>query len=420
MSRRSRSGDEASLVTRAVYGLAGRVMRPRLHTFGLRSSGFAGPLQFTPGGLYVWYVLAPLTWDFLTLPERERLWDQQVFRLGRLAESGPVEGRPFRIRVTSTPYPTYEFARSLDEDTPDPLPQVEGAESWADYLAQGQLRLQSTGLDQRMAAVGIWVAPPVSGRVRTELCDTSAGELSTATTKVLQELASIDKIMSGAGFGARKATSQDLACLMHRSLSMGVPIPAHAGAAGARWEAGDLVAFTDRRAWIAKPFGSTVQILTEVNGHATERFAAVLTMGVMPDLHWPETGQPWMVAGAAGLSFPIEWNASGVLQRSKTLEQVVTYERDRAVDVGNHYAEHAQVPPPAVSRAITAATENLDEITEGDARSAGRWTGVIRCAVYGETEDEALSRARAVEDLYGEQLNMPLVRTKDQATSTLR
>ncbi|MGV8909321.1 MAG: ATP-binding protein [Propionicimonas sp.] len=392
----------------AGWGLASREAR----LGDLASYAIAGPLQFTARGLYVWYVLSPLSWDFLTLDQRSVLWDQATYRLGRLAETGPVDGRPFRVRVTTRPYPSYEFAQSLDEDTASPLPTVPGGESWADYLARAQLRLQSTGLDQRLVMVGVWVSPPVSADVRHELT-ASSEHPGTETVKLLSDLADIDRVMTGAGFSGHRATGRDMAFLMHRSLSMGIPVPSSAGIGGEGWEASDLAEFTERRAWAAEPFGRTVQVVSEVGGRSVQRWCAVLSMGVMPDLHWPDSGTPWMVA-TASLPFGVEWSLSGLLQRSKALEATVAMERLRAEDVALQYAEHQITPPPAVARAVAGAAANLDEITEGDSRTAGRWTGVIRAAVYGATEDEALERARLVRDLYEGRLNVPLVHTLGQ------
>ena len=103
-----------------------RWLRPKEHRFGLETLEIAGPLQFTRAGCFAWYLLGAESWDFLALPARVRLWDQQAFRWGRLAETSSAEGRMVRMRVTTRPYPSFEFARSLDEHTASPLPQVDG------------------------------------------------------------------------------------------------------------------------------------------------------------------------------------------------------------------------------------------------------------------------------------------------------
>lgn len=384
--------------------------RPSEVTFPLRTVEITGHLQWTRDGVYAWYILGGQPWDFRTLDARRQLWDQQTFRYGQLAVTRP-EGRPIRLRVTTRPYPAYEFARSLDEQTPNPLPQEPGGESWDDYLGHAQRRLATTGLDQRVVALGVWVAPTPSEKVRAQL---TGGVKSKEAAAIAEQLAQVDKTVTGPGFDGRPATTHDMAFLMHRSLSMGIPAPVHAGAGGDRWDANELVEFTDRRVWLAEPYGSSVQVVSEARGQSSTRYVAVATMGVMPERVWPEDGRdPWMIA-ANRLPFPVEWSLSGTLLSAKTLARDIEFEQNRANGIAAHYAEHLQVPPPSVGRAIQAAGENLDEVTEGDSRTNPRFKGSIRAAVYGATEGEALKRARDLVDLYGEQLNMPMSHAKGQ------
>ena len=90
------------------------VVRPRQVTFTPSTHRIAGPLMFTRGGLFATFVLGGQPWDFRSHGDRLQLWDQGTFRWSRL------EGRPVKLRSTPMPYPSWEFARSLDEDTPIP------------------------------------------------------------------------------------------------------------------------------------------------------------------------------------------------------------------------------------------------------------------------------------------------------------
>ena len=135
--------------------LARRVTRPRRVTFTPATFRIAGPLSFTRGG----YVRRPSCWeaqqwDFRSDSDRTLLWDQATFRWAQ--PQGPLD----QVAVNSTrPYPSYEFARTLDQDTPHPLPDVVGAPSWDEYLEYGQRRLQQTGLDTKMVTLSVWVGP---------------------------------------------------------------------------------------------------------------------------------------------------------------------------------------------------------------------------------------------------------------------
>ena len=44
-----------------------------------------------------------------------------------------------------------------------------------------------------------------------------------------------------------------------------------------------------------------------------ERYVAVLSLGPLPDITWPESGRdPWMLA-ADKLGFPVEWSMAGAM-----------------------------------------------------------------------------------------------------------
>jgi hypothetical protein len=390
-----------------------RVTSQREVVFPLATDEVAGPLQFTRGGVFVWFMLGGQSWDFRTLDDRRRLWDQQAFRYGQLAASR-AEGRPIRLRVSTRPYPSFEYARSLDEETPNPLPQVPGGESWNDYLGHAQRRLQSTGLDQKVTALGVWVGLSPKPSVRRELLR-GTEHPSREAVQLIEQILQVEKVVSGPGFDGRRATAKEMAFLFHRSLSMGVPAPVNAGVGGDRWEVDDLAEFTERRVWLSEPYGSSVRVVSEIKGSQVSRAVAVLTMGVMPDRVWPEDGRdPWMLASNR-LGFPVEWSLSGTLMSARTLSRAIEFEQNRASGIASHYHEHQVLPPPSVGRAIRSAAANLDEVTEGDSRTAARFLGTVRMAVYGTTEEEALKRARDLVDLYGERLNMPLQHTRGQA-----
>lgn len=387
--------------------------RAAVYDFPLKTSTIAAPLMVNPDGVHAVFVLSPPAWEFETLDQRIITWDQIRSRLGQLTESvDRPGGRPFHMRVTTRPYPAYEWAARLDAHTVNPLPQVDGAESWNDYLAAGQRRLMSTGLDQKLVALSVWLGPPPSKDCLEDLTDGTEHPRKEAVT-IINELAEVTELLSGGGLNARPATSEDIAFLLHRSLSMGVPPPAHVGGEK-RWDADTLGEFTARSTWLAAPFGQSIEIRSETDAHPIARHVVVLAVGVMPDITWPESGaDPWLLA-ADRLGFPVEASVHGVLLRGRQVEPKAVYEQRRAQYVEKDYAEHGMEPPPAVGRAIVQARETLDEVTEGTARQTARFSGTVRLAVYGATEDEANERARRLVAHYAD-LQIPLTRIKDQA-----
>lgn len=390
-------------------GLMRRITRPRRVTFAPSTFRIAGPLSFTRGGMFATFVLGGQQWDFRSDSDRTLLWDQATFRWASL------RGRSIKLRSTPRPYPSYEFARTLDEDTPNPLPDVPGAPGWDAYLEYGQRRLQQTGLDTKMVTLSVWVGPNPNRRVQEELIRGVEHPLP-ETVAVIEEILRVTNIVKGSGFNGRPVGPRDMAFLMHRSLSMGVPAPMHAGVAGGRWEPDDISGFFTRREWFYNPLtGSTVKVLAEHHGKVVERYVAVLSLGPLPDITWPESGRdPWMLASDK-LGFPVEWSMAGAMLDPKDLTSAIEFEQNRAAGIQSHYAEHNLIPPPAVERAIEGATLNLDEVTEGDTRTAVRFLGPIRLATYATSEAECLEQARALVDSYGERMNFELAHPRGQA-----
>lgn len=404
--------DEKTLTEKVKGAFKRWFVREQIYDFGLNTREIAGPLQFTNGGMFMWFVVGAQQWDFLPQNRRLGLWDQQAYRYSALANLTEAGETPIRMRITTRPYPAYEYARSLDEQTVEPLHQVVGAEGWQDFLTYGQRRLQSTGLDQKLVMLGVRLGDIPSKHVRRELLfGTDQPDL--ATVELIERMAKVERILSGDGFNATAASPRDMAFLFHRSLSMGVPAPVTSGVGGDRWEADDLAEFVDAREWHHSPLDPVVRIESVVNGNPVNRWVAVVSMGVMPDQQWPENGRdPWLLA-TSRLPFPVEVSLSGVLLTSRTLEKTITFEQNRAEGVAKHYAEHAMTPPPAVGRAIRGAASNLDEVTEGDSRAAARFAGTIRFAVVAPTEAEARRRANELVDFYGDKMKMPLAYSRD-------
>lgn len=387
-------------------------VREQAYDFALNTREIAGPLQFTAGGLFLWFVLGPQQWDFLPKGRRLQLWDQQAYRYSALANLTDAGETPIRMRITTRPYPAYEYARSLDEQTVEPLHHVPGHETWQDFLTAGQKRLQSTGLDQKLVMFGVRIGDLPSKHVRHELLfGSDVPDL--ATVDLIDRMAKVERIMAGDGLNAKKASPRDMAFLFHRSLSMGVPAPVTSGVGGDRWDVDDLAEFVEAREWHHSPMDPVVRVESIVNGNPVNRWVAVVSCGILPDQQWPENGRdPWLLA-TSRLPFPVEVSLSGVLLTSRTLEKTITFEQNRAEGIAQHYAEHAMTPPPSVGRAIRGAASNLDEVTEGDSRAAARFAGTIRFAVVAPNEADARRRASELVDFYGDKMKTPLSYARD-------
>ena len=176
----------------------------------------------------------------------------------------------------------------------------------------------------------MWVGPNPNRRVQEELIRGVEHPLP-ETVAVIEEILRVTNIVKGSGFNGRPVGPRDMAFLMHRSLSMGVPAPMHAGPGGGRWEPDDISGFFTRREWIYNPLtSSTVKVLAEHNGKVVERYVAVLSLGPLPDITWPESGRdPWMLASDK-LGFPVEWSMAGTMLDPKDLTAAIEFEQNRA------------------------------------------------------------------------------------------
>jgi AAA-like domain len=145
------------------------------------------------------------------------------------------------------------------------------------------------------------------------------------------------------------------------------------------------------------------------NETAVTRHVVVLTVGRMDDQRYPESGRaPWMTY-ADQLEFPSEWSLSGRIVGRREYEKEADYQRNRVLNIAKHYRDdHGETPPLAVVRAASHAEEIVDEVNEGSPEMAARFRGVIRLAVWGDSEDEAVSRAQRMTEHYADQVRIAL------------
>src|SRR6266545_4370512 len=226
----------------------------------------------------------------LVATDRELLWEQVRNRLAGLG------GHAVKLRVSSKPFPTYEFARKLAADTPDPLPPSPGGD-FDQFLERQQRRLLTAPVDESVTMLGVRLTqPPKASTLRAlYTADATAGEPGPELARMLEELRQINELVDGAGLDAKPLTPQQMSWLMHRSVAPGMPVAIDPAPAGAIWEHDDLYAFTDPVEWIYTPMGPTVRVEAKIRGRIVTRHVAVLSVGRMPDRQFPEDGlAPWM------------------------------------------------------------------------------------------------------------------------------
>ena len=126
---------------------------------------------------------------------------------------------------------------------------------------------------------------------------------------------------------------------------------------------------------------------------------AVLTAAGMTDQD--DTGpSPW-VQRTDRLEFPAEWVITADVRRREDVAREMRHLIDRIRHQAHHITvEHSQPAPLSLDRQMQAARRIEDESQTGPEAFAGRIHAWARIAVAGETEAQALERARRVAELY--------------------
>lgn len=371
--------------------------KPAASPLALR--GMDGHLSWTRSKVTAWYRLAPQRWGFRAESECDALLTEQAQRWAQLA------GRRVYLRVTTRPYPVETWAHSLDTNTPDPLPY------WRHHLVEEQRHVLGLTLAEKEVYLGVELTGGATARRVPGMSRTPGADEPSRFRKQEADLREVDAIVAGPGLEGRPVEVADLEWLLHRSAGLGMPAPLTLPGLPGAWETEDLPEASDRMSWSVEPYGRTVRVVGDVDGRQLVRHVAVLTLGRMQPLRIPGGFEPWMQR-TDRLQWPVEWSAAfDVLSTervSKDMRNVMARIRSQL----EHFAEHRLNPPTALARQEARALQIEDEVTAGNQLLAARAHGWARVAVSGDSEEQALERAKQVIDLYGP--TVTLVRPFDQ------
>ncbi|WP_250549596.1 ATP-binding protein [Pseudonocardia sp. H11422] len=349
-----------------------------------------------------WYRLAAQAWSFRSDSQREILIRQIASQLGEL------QGRWLHLRVTTRPYPVHMWAESFDHNALGRMPDVAGALGWDGFLEGEQRHLMGLSMSDKEVFLGVevsgrsvidrWVdmAAPILGRVAPAAVRAELAALES-------EVNHLDVLVAGSGLDAVPATAEDIAWLMHRSCSLGLPAPrtlsAVPGGTG-RWETEDLAAFTDGVDMHQEPYAPTVEVVGRLRSQTVRRNVAVLSVGLMEGLRIPEVDDPWM-QHSDRLPFPVEWSARIYVRRPEDVTGELQRQMGKVRSQIRHYThDHDLDPPMSLARQADRVLEIEDEVTSGLTQLNTRLYGWWRIAVSGRDEAEAITRAQQVLDVY--------------------
>ncbi|MGH8794554.1 MAG: ATP-binding protein [Stackebrandtia sp.] len=368
----------------------------------------AGNSTFTPTSVTAWYKLPEVRWAFRPDAEREAL-------ISAIAEQyAGMAGYRIHLRRTTRPFAADQWARTVDQNTPQPLPPVPGAPDWGDHLVNAQHHLLETQHAGGETYLGITFA-------RRTLTDTlgekfgrifNKGTRFSERTRIERVTEQFDEVLGAYGVRARRATSLELEWLIFRSVALGMEppellSPVHNGS----WEPGDVLALTEQIERYRTPYGSTVKLVNRLTGE--ERHVAVLTIGRMEDLEIPEKHEPWLHFHERA-PWPMELSSRmdvlGQGEAFRNLEHRLRMIRSQQHD----YDEHAMDAPPELERLAQRALHVGDEMTTGLATDAARVHGWHRIAVAADDREECLERARRLMQMYSRDLRVSLQHPKNQ------
>ncbi|MDQ3577906.1 MAG: hypothetical protein M3443_09970, partial [Actinomycetota bacterium] len=379
--------------------MAGESSLPQ-YTPNIALRSIDGHLTRTGSQVMAWYRLAAQAWSFRSDNQRELLIRQIAAQLGEL------QGRWLHLRVTSRPYPVHMWAESFDNNALGRMPDVAGTLGWDGFLEGEQRHLMGLSMSDKEVFLGVevsgrtmldrWVerAASVLGKM---LPSAARAELEALTS----EIGHLDDLVAGPGLDAISADASDLAWLMHRSCSLGLPAPrALAAVPVQRWETEDLAAFTDGVELFQEPYAPSVQVVGRLRGQAITRNVVVLTVGLMDGLHIPEVDDPWM-QHSDRLPFPVEWSARIYVRRPEEVSGELQRQMGKVRSQIRHYThDHDLDPPMSLARQADRVLEVEDELSSGLTQLNSRLYGWWRIAVSGRDEAEALSNAQQVLDIY--------------------
>ncbi len=365
----------------------------------------AGHLTFTRTVVTAWYWLPEVRWAFRPDLEREALIIAMSEQYAGLA------GFRLHLRRTTRPFAADEWARTLDQNTPYPLPDVPGAPSWGDHLVGAQRHLLSLNHAEGQTYLGISFARRTLGDTFAERF-TRKGSGEAERRRWARVVEQFDEVLGSFGMRGRRVNPAELEWLLYRSVALGMSPPRLVSGLGVpQWGKGDLLALTEQVERFRSPYGSTTRLVNRLTGE--ERHVAVLTVGRMEPLEIPQRHEPWLHFHER-LPFPMEISSRvdvlGPGDSFRNLEHRLRMIRSQQLD----YAEHGMDAPPELERLAQRALVLGDEMTTGLPVDSTRVHGWHRLAVSAETREECLERARRVIQTYQRDLRISLQHPKGQ------
>lgn len=341
---------------------------------GLNLRQVDGHVVTAKTGRTAWYVLAPQRSSFLPEPVFDGVVVGGALRLAELV------GHRMHHRVTHQPYEVDEWANALNADTHRPLP------GWGEFLAEQSEHLAGKNLSEKLPLLGV-----------------SLNVLAKRAKEAAEELARIDAIVAGYGLAGRPATPFEMRYMLRRSVALGLPAPRGLLATD-QIPTSDLPELTDDVTWSAEPLARSVRVQGECDGDLTVRHVVILTTGQMRPLDIPNRLDPWLQIPDK-CPFPVEITSTIDVLSTEVALRGYTVALDTVRSQVTHYAGSREVPR-RLFRQREQALQAEERVSSSHDGLGTRTHGWYRFMVAGETETEALDRARHLTDLYAPTISL--------------
>nr|WP_172687763.1 ATP-binding protein [Prescottella equi]ARX60073.1 putative ATPase [Prescottella equi] len=421
--KRGRKTDPDAEFTRQAKAAKKRRDRER-KAVSLQLIGVEGNVTRTRRQSTAWYVQEPGAWNMRPVGMQRRFIQNEALVVANLAESG-VTG--LHRRLVRTPWPVRQWAQNHDAWA-EPIPDVPGALSWADYLRGQQHALlwgnptmkgrywgvelpPRSAMAQALDTVGQWLVPivdvPLLGRV-AKLVQRWAREAFLNEQKAIADhLATIERHLSGQGVKAKPASPAHMDYLLLRSASLGLPLDADGVISGAGdWEESDVAALEDLTNLELTPGDGYTTVRGQVGGRDYTGYAIVLTVGRMAPLPIPEKMLPWQVIGDPS-GEPLEWSERIKLKtKSQTLRNLRKLTSSIESQFDHYTVEHDQVPPQELAEQHALAQRAISDIEEDHSGLSVRTEGYYRVLVVGSTPEEAKEKVSMLQEMYAPRIRL--------------
>ena len=361
------------------------------------------------------YMRLPLVpYEFMSYNSREGLCDQITMSLATLITNNQ-ETVEAHLRVTYRPLDTFQWATRLNKRASLSKPTP----GWSNYLGDMAEHVDNNLFDEKEVYLGVCL-----GERRKAKENKSSGVSSSALgealaplkdiTKALESLAKYDDMvvsdteleywhdkaadvhrsLSRSSLKAIPATSSEVAWLIARPLWPDMDQPAPSVSQTEVWGAGEIVSLaegivTNQRRWVE------VEQLDAI-GKPQKGYSITLAISRFPDaLYFPEQ-EPW-IHFAAALPFSVDFSTRFSIVPALKVQKDVGKKLATAKDQAIHIAESGSSVPLKIQEQLNVAsmleyTIDKDRMPWAYARH--------RITVFGETSEEAVSRARSVIESY--------------------